>query len=169
MGNRVESRMPENPEDCWTFKLKANDRGYPFLKRDGKDERVSRLMWELHNGPIPEKEVVRHCCRLYRADKKDNPKCINPLHLTIGTQKKNIQDAQEAGTLAKGEAHGNSKLTVDQVKEIMALKGTGILLREVADKFGVGITTISDLWKGKRWKHVDVTASAVVIQQSSPT
>lgn len=149
----------EHPKGCWLFKLKANVKGYPLLKRNGKEERVSRLMWEFHHGPIPEGLQIRHTC--------DNPKCVNIDHLLTGTAQDNANDRVARNRTVKGEKHSNAALTETQVREIMALKGKGMLLREVAEMFGVGMTTICELWKGKRWKHVDAVAAAVVIQPTS--
>lgn len=127
-----------NPDDCWTFKLVANSEGYPYLKKDGKEERVSRLMWELHNGPIPEEFVIRHTC--------DNTKCINPDHLLVGTQSQNIQDC------VKRKRHvGNRTLTLEQVEEIRKLRREGMILKAIAELFQRSIYTVWCICNGRTW------------------
>lgn len=130
----------EKPDDCWIFKLKPNKEGYPYLKKDGKEERVSRLMWELHNGKtIPEGLVIRHTC--------DHPWCVNPLHLLVGTQSENIQDC-----VKRGRHKGNRTLTLEQVEEIRKLKGLATL-KVVAEQFKRSIYTIWCIWNGVTWKN----------------
>ena len=84
--------------------------------------------------------VCHHC---------DNPSCINPQHLFLGTQKDNIQDAAKKRRLSQIFY----KLTEDQVIEILKLKGK-ISQGEIAKKFGIGRTTINSIHNGKIWKHI---------------
>lgn len=75
---------------CWIWRGSRNDFGYGTLTsaRNAIDsERVHRLMWEMHNGPIPDGLVVRHRC--------DNPPCVNPDHLATGTKQQNSLDMVE--------------------------------------------------------------------------
>lgn len=138
----------KNPEDCWTFKLKSNADGYPYLKKNGVATKVSRLMWEIHHGEIQDGLVVRH-------KKCNNPACVNIAHLLIGTQGQNVQDRVESNRSAHnlGEASGTSKLTDEKVIQIKS-NPDGLLQKQLAKKFGVSDSQISGIVKGHMWPHV---------------
>lgn len=90
----IEVGWDENERGCWIWRGSRSEKGYGLiaLRRRGTgnvSERVHRLMWEMHNGPIPEGQVVRHRC--------DVPACCNPLHLEVGTKKQNSRDMVERG------------------------------------------------------------------------
>ncbi|PHS59692.1 MAG: HNH endonuclease [Alteromonas sp.] len=96
-------------------------------------------------------KVVRHRC--------DNPPCINPDHLELGTVADNNRDMADRGRSTRGSASGNSKLTSEQVAEIRSryvarcrINGGPALARE----FGVGQQTISRIVNKKRWTHLGV-------------
>lgn len=82
--------------------------------------------------------VVRHTC--------DNPKCINPEHLIIGTSQDNIRDRDIRGR------HGQRKLTNDQVLEIFKLVTSGAVIKTVARQYGVDPRTISSIRHKRHFK-----------------
>jgi predicted XRE-type DNA-binding protein len=93
----------------------------------------------------------------------DNPKCVNPEHLFLGTPKDNITDRKSKNRQAKGSQIGNSKLNEANVLEIKRLLAeTNLTQEEIAKLFGVdGVAcaqrnqaTISNIKKGKKWAHV---------------
>ena len=100
------------------------------------------------NGPIPAEVKVRHTC--------DNPPCCNPKHLLRGSQLDNIRDRVARGRngAAHVEANGSAKLTVAQVKEIRALRGT-VRRVDLAARYDVEPSTISAIWHRKIWETVE--------------
>lgn len=89
---RFEERYIPVPESgCWIWTGHIRTNGYGAMSIKSKLQYAHRISWELHNGPIPEGLFVLHKC--------DNPPCVNPDHLFIGTQKDNLQDAFKKGRL----------------------------------------------------------------------
>lgn len=96
---------------------------------------VYEMTHDIHLDPV---NKVRHSC--------DNPPCINPRHLLLGSQADNVRDAIVRGRLPV-------KLTVDDVRMIRSLAGTMSQTR-LAKQFGVGQTTISRVIRRLDWRHV---------------
>lgn len=120
-----------------TLGLETNK--YSRIMINGKRHGAHRLSWECHFGKIPKDKSVCHKC--------DNPSCINPNHLFLGTQSENLIDC----VLKK--RHPSSKLSPDKVKQIRTMLKTNSL-REIAIKFGVAHRTIWDLKNRTNWAHV---------------
>ena len=83
----IQIGWDETERGCWAWRGAVNDSGYGLIaapRLELESPRVHRLMWAMHNGPIPEGVVVRHRC--------DNPPCVNPDHLELGTHDQNMQD-----------------------------------------------------------------------------
>lgn len=76
---------------CWEWKGARTKAGYGRTKYKGEAWMAHRLMYTLTNGSIPEGMVVMHQC--------DNPCCVNPEHLSVGTQKDNMKDCKNKGRL----------------------------------------------------------------------
>ena len=91
--------------ECWTWKASVDRTGYGRFYMNGKGEMAHRASWWMHNGEIPEGMLVLHHC--------DNPPCVNPTHLFLGTHQDNAIDRNN-----KGRNVGNRKLTDEEVIEI---------------------------------------------------
>ncbi len=139
----------KGPEECWDFIGSSCRKGWhgQFHNDAGKNELAHRAAWRLFVGPIPEGMFVLHKC--------DNPVCLNPLHLFLGTQSDNAKDMWSKGRAnpkpSLGSSHGMSKLNDDAVREILASSESG---KALAGKFGVSQSTIGDVRKRRIWKHV---------------
>tara|TARA_R110000868_G_scaffold94607_3_gene260955 strand:+ start:2439 stop:3164 length:726 start_codon:yes stop_codon:yes gene_type:complete len=135
--------------DCWRWLAGTYDGGYGKMRISKDKERgAHRISWEIHNGPIPDKMEVCHKC--------DNPGCVNPEHLFLGTHKENMEDRELKGrrTAPKGEKNGMSKLVLEQVIEIKNQLKNGTSGADLARKYGVSKTQISWIKLGKSWKDV---------------
>ena len=124
---------------CWNCTSHAiGTAGYPLLKRGRKQMSVARFICQKNNPDLDiDGLVVMHSC--------DNKRCINPAHLSFGTDAQNIQDAIKHGLWS------HSKLTEEQVRSIRS----GVLSsRETAKIFGVSQSRISQIRSGKRWTWV---------------
>lgn len=86
-------QVRRDPSGCWMWSGSTNPNGYGHVTLHGV-RGAHRIAWALMNGPIPAGRVVMHGC--------DNPPCVNPDHLSLGSQMDNIHDA-----IAKGRRRGN--------------------------------------------------------------
>lgn len=85
-----DEKSPDRPMfDCWEWYGAKNSSGYGEIGSKGKHIKAHRLSYQLHRGDIPSEMVVMHIC--------DNPSCVNPYHLSVGTQADNIQDMIRKG------------------------------------------------------------------------
>ena len=127
---------------CWLWQ-RARLCGYGVMAK-GKPEKgnihAHRVSYQLYNGPLSEDRIVCHKCH--------NPQCVNPDHLYAGTRSDNQMDRVKDGTSNRGERHGNSKLTEEQVREIRAYPKGYIL---TARKFGVSPQLIGRIRKRELW------------------
>ena len=143
-----EKWIPEPNTGCHLWIAAKSGKGYGrFTARVGGAKRTHgahRIAWTLTNGPIPAGMLVCHKC--------DNPPCVNPEHLFLGTPMDNTSDMKAKGRGACGEASGGSQLTSHAVTEIRALRAGGALMREIAARFGVHKTTILNVLHGNSWK-----------------
>lgn len=133
-------------EGCWLWTADHNGRYGIAILPGRKRIFAHRASWELANGPIPKDMFVCHKC--------DNPLCVRPDHLFLGTPYDNVQDMIHKGRTnwPKGEVQGNSKLTEIQVRAILKDPRPYVL---IAKDYKIGPDSISRIKNGKRWKHIE--------------
>lgn len=138
---------------CWNWTAGLVGGGYGKFFVDGKTVLAHRFSWELHVGPIPEGDGYHGICVCHDCPSGDNPACVNPEHLFLGTNQDNVDDRSKKGrhVVPKGSAHARAKLTEEQALEIYHSKD---LLREIAARYGVGISIVSQIKTKQRWKHI---------------
>lgn len=152
MGIPVEKRFWDKasigkPKDCWIWRGAKFGNGYGAIQVDGTPELAHRVAWLLTRGEIPEGLCVLHEC--------DNPICINPEHLFLGTQLDNIADRTNKGRSASGSRNGNAKLSDADVQLIHTLyKPRDFSQRKLARIFGVNQSTIRRILVGETWRHL---------------
>ena len=136
------------PSSCWLWTAGVvGGTGYGKIQdtRGGRYLRAHRVSWELAHGPIPDGMRVLHRC--------DNPPCVNPAHLFLGTDADNQHDMRAKGRFIqpRGERAGQAKLTTEQVLRIRSDPRT---LREIAADYGTGLMAVSRIKRRLAWKHV---------------
>jgi hypothetical protein len=135
------------PDECWEWTA-CTSKGYGDFWSD-HHTKAHQYSWVLHRGLIPLGMLVCHTC--------DNPLCVNPKHLFLGTNSDNIQDCARKGRLNSplGERHKNHKLTSENVREIRNLYATGEYTGfDLAAKFGVTFQHIFKIVHYQEWKHI---------------
>lgn len=136
--------------DCWEWTASTDDYGYGQFGIDGKILRAHRVAYKLVYGDIPEGLCVCHHC--------DNPGCIRPSHLFLGTYRDNTQDAVAKGRMKqpdnRGEKHGMSKLVEDDIHDIRQLNSSGVERKLLAKMWEVSEVHISNIVNRKKWKHI---------------
>jgi hypothetical protein len=159
---------------CWEWVAGLNRDRYGVYLVEGKRTLAHRYSYTYHKGEIPAGLMVRHMC--------DEPSCVNPDHLLVGTALENARDKVERNRFSnrywarehpekkswgdlngarthperrpRGNTHGQSKLTEDDIKEIIILRGFDFTQVELAKMYGVRDPAISRILNGERWAHI---------------
>lgn len=134
----------EKTDGCWLWRACTIPDGYGMFR----DKLAHRTSWEMENGPIPPGMHVCHHC--------DNPPCVRPDHLFLGTASDNMQDRNAKGRhySTKGEGNGHAKLAASDVPRVKQMAKAGQSYREIAGSLGVSRSSIAHIVKGRTWKEV---------------
>lgn len=164
--NKNGSIMPGMVTPCWEWQAYRQKWGYGIIgiSHSKKTMLTHRYSYQLHYGEIPEGLLVLHKC--------DNPACVNPEHLWLGTDADNNADCLAKGRgnkatgdrngarlhpekVAKGEAVSLAKLTEADVKRIREKYFVnGLTQKQLAKEFSVNQTAISNIIRFKTWRHI---------------
>ena len=134
---------------CWEWNGATHSKGYGQIKRPKTRTQIPahRLSYLIYRGEIPDGMLVCHSC--------DNPKCVKPSHLFLGTYQDNSQDMAKKNRHLFGERNNKSKLTREKVLAIHRLyHEEGVSQGKIAKSFGIGQATVWKILHGIRWKHV---------------
>lgn len=151
----IEARfaaMVDQSGECWVWTGHLNNRGYGMIGEGGDRGRMRlahRVSYELANGRIPDGLFVCHRC--------DNPPCVNPAHLFLGTAADNMADMAAKGRwgaarrLPLGSDHPGSRLTDESVCEIRRRLSEGESLGRLAIAFGVSKKLVLNIKHRRAW------------------
>lgn len=134
---------------CWLWTGCVNTWGYGQINKGGQKGAhigAARLSWMIKNGPIGAGLCVCHKC--------DNPICVNPDHLFLGTQKDNMVDAQNKGHRAYGSKNVNARFCDDDIRNIRKMYEDGYRQKDIVDHYGASKSAISAIVRRKTWLHV---------------
>lgn len=150
---KVDAR---GPHECWPWVASKNRHGYGQISQSWpggycRPFLAHRVSYMLANGELPDDLVVLHKC--------DNPACVNPAHLGLGTQADNLADAARKGRMRnaglRGSRHHWSKITEADVRAIRNRVATGESHAGVAKAYSLTPSAVTAIWKRKCWAHVD--------------
>lgn len=144
--DRLETKFIVTP-GCWLWTGMRHPDGYGRMVMERKSYLAHRVAFEHYNGPIVDGLCVRHKC--------DNPRCVNPDHLELGTHTDNMRDKHARGRARFSDRRGTRntqvKLTEDQVLRIREDKRT---LKAIAAEYGISEASASLIRRKKNWTHL---------------
>lgn len=145
----------EKSDDCWNWTASLSN-GYGQFSKGNKQITLShRFSYEIHIGKIPDGMFICHKC--------DNPRCVRPDHLFLGTSSDNMKDMASKGRgvfqkhpekLKRGSEQHLAKLTNFKVFKLRRLKLAGVSFRRISMWIDLDRSTITDAIKGRTWAHV---------------
>jgi len=156
--SKVDKQGPIHPYDsskgvCWMWTASVDGGGYGQLRWLGRKHspiKAHRFSFLVENGEIEMGLEVCHSC--------DNPRCVRPSHLFLGSHQQNMNDAAKKGRMRiaskvkHGESNGQAKLTYSDIPVILELRKNGLSQSMVAKKLGVSRSIISLIENKKKWR-----------------
>ena len=140
----LEKVGPVTDAGCREWLSTKSKAGYGQFKHKGKHLKAHRVSYEFYKGEILFGLVVMHSC--------DNPTCVNPEHLSLGTPRDNTLDSVKKGRKPKGEKHVSARLTEERVAWIRAALAEGLPQSKVAEAVGISQSQVSRIYLNKTWK-----------------
>lgn len=139
---RVE---PEPNSGCWIWIGARHHFGHGSIRREQRSRRAHRVSWEIYRGEIAVGLCVLHKC--------DNPPCVNPDHLYLGTHLDNARDreSRRRRSMPRGEKHPRAKLTRDDVLDIRRRVAAGEIQRVIGQDYGLTQARVSEVALRHSW------------------
>lgn len=143
---RFESKIYYSIDNCWYWTGSLCPRGYARISINGKNQRASRISYKIYKGEFNHNLIICHSC--------DNPSCVNPDHLFIGTHTDNMRDMvnKKRNKPTIGENCHLSKLDNISVTKIRSMIGN-IPDKDIAGIFNVSLGAIQGIKHNRTWKQ----------------
>lgn len=127
--------------DCLIWPFSVGNHGYGQVRAGGTMRLAHRVLCEAAHGkpPKPKMDAAHRC---------GNRLCVNPIHIRWASRGENETDKRMHGCDNRGQRHGRSKLSE---ADVIAIRASDALQRDLALKYGVARQTISDIKTGRRW------------------
>lgn len=132
---------PDGERGCWLWNGAVGSDGYGRIRRKGTTHSAHRYAYFLFKGEVPEGLCVLHAC--------DEPRCVNPTHLFVGTKKDNSRDMLAKGRHTTPLPHLKRK-DVDEIRKRLR---TGESKTAIAEEFGICRSTVQDIERGATWNR----------------
>lgn len=146
-------RQVKKSGGCWLWAAATDKNGYGIFRATVagvEHKRAHRASWALSTGQVlAAGDIICHKC--------DNPRCVNPEHLFVGTHLDNMRDkiAKGRARVAVGTATGHAVLTEEQARSVLADPRP---YAQIAADYGITASTVGSLKQRKSWKHIDGTS-----------
>lgn len=148
---------PELGSACWLWTGATNELGYGLIRYQGRAQKAHRVGWQLAYGEIP--SIENHYGTMFVCHKCDNPSCVRPSHLFLGTPRDNVLDMRGKGRepdlyqiVQRGEKNGKSKLTWDDVRAIRQRYARGEeTMVQIAEDYPVQKSAIRKIVNKVNW------------------
>lgn len=153
-------------DGCWKWSGQLDTRGYGTIKLRKRRTFAHRVSWMIHRGNPEYLYVLHHC---------DNPSCVNPIHLFLGTQTDNVADMMAKGRrwktrdlpigdqhwsrkhpdkVRRGELNNRAKLTSEVVRNMRRSFNSGVSRRMLSEQFHISLSQTYNITSGRQWRHV---------------
>jgi hypothetical protein len=129
---------------CYEWQGQLNDKGYGRIEVEAKRWAAHRFAYTLKRKEPAKHQQVQHKC--------NNPPCINVQHLTLGTNKQNVDYMVKCGRQSKREKNGRAVLTSKSIEWVKKMRLEGWTILEIAIVYGVSESAISHILKNRNWK-----------------
>lgn len=152
--DRFNAKYQKDESGCWIWIASCAGMGYGQIKLPGERRQIyaHRLSYLIHKGPLPEGKQICHTC--------DNPKCVNPDHLFVGTSQDNHDDMTKKKRHTYGQLSGTAKITEEQARQVLGMIGLGMTQVAIGKFFGLHPVSIGRIKLGKRWKHLQNSSTS---------